>query len=137
MALHPNFPISPYNLLDPEVRWFPAAEEMRSTAYEKLLPPLVAKVREAVKSWRDSGYAGASETSRALLRWWFETDHLIHHADGTQSVFRYPCHASWYACFEGKGGFATPEVECEGIPTTREQIRGCGQGSLQTACIGN
>ena len=29
-----------------DLRWFPAAEELRSTAYEKLLPPLVAKVRE-------------------------------------------------------------------------------------------
>ena len=41
------------------MRWFPAAEELRSTACEKLLPPLVAKVREEVKAWRDKGYAGA------------------------------------------------------------------------------
>ena len=75
MALHPNFPASPYEPLSPDVRWFPAAEELRSTAYEKLLPPLVAKVREEVKAWRDAGYAGASPTSRALLTWWFETDH--------------------------------------------------------------
>jgi hypothetical protein len=46
MALHPDFPHSPYAILLPELRWFPAAEELRSTAYEKLLPPLVAKVRE-------------------------------------------------------------------------------------------
>ena len=46
----------------PEHRWFPAAEEMRETAYEKLLPPLVANVRE-VKDWRNAGYVGASETS--------------------------------------------------------------------------
>jgi type III restriction enzyme len=37
---------------------------MRDTAYEKLLPP-------------------------SLLQWWFETDHLIEQADGTQSEFRY------------------------------------------------
>ena len=48
MALHPDFPRSPYEILRPDVRWFPAAEELRSTAYEKLLPPLVAKVREEV-----------------------------------------------------------------------------------------
>ena len=89
MALHPEFPKSPYETLHPEQRWFPAAEELRSTAYEKLLPPLVAKVREEVKAWRDAGYAGASATSRALLAWWFETDHLIEQADGTQSEFRY------------------------------------------------
>jgi type III restriction enzyme len=89
MALHPDFPLSPYETLDPDVRWFPAAEEMRSTAYEKLLPPLVANVREGVKAWRDTGYAGASGTSRALLNWWFETDHMIEQADGAQSQFRY------------------------------------------------
>ena len=89
MALHPDFPLSPYETLYPEQRWFPAAEELRSTAYEKLLPPLVAKVREEVKAWRDAGYAGASGTSRALLAWWFETDHLIEQAEGSQSQFRY------------------------------------------------
>ena len=46
MALHPGFPQSPYDVLLPDVRWFPAAEELRSTAYEKLLPPLVANVRD-------------------------------------------------------------------------------------------
>jgi type III restriction enzyme len=89
MALHPNFPVSPYEPLDPGLRWFPAAEELRSTAYEKLLPPLVAEVRVGVKAWRDAGYAGASATSRALLRWWFETDHMIEQADGAQVQFRY------------------------------------------------
>ena len=89
MALHPKFPRSPYEVLPPELRWFPAAEELRSTAYEKLLPPLVAKVREEVQAWRASGYQGASATSRALLAWWFDSEHLIDHVDGTQSQFRY------------------------------------------------
>ncbi len=73
----------------PDRRWFPAAEELRSTAYEKLLPPLVAKVRGEVAAWRGAGYAGASETSRALLNWWFETEHLVEQVDGTLSPFRY------------------------------------------------
>lgn len=89
MALHPNFPLSPYETLEPNHRWFPAAEELRSTAYEKLLPPLVANIRKEVKAWRDSGYAGSSATSRALLSWWFDTDHMLETADGTQSSFRY------------------------------------------------
>jgi type III restriction enzyme len=89
MALHPNFPTSPYDVLSPTLRWFPAAEELRSTAYEKLLPPLVANIRNEVKAWRDANYAGASATSRALLTWWFGTDHLIEQADGTSSEFRY------------------------------------------------
>lgn len=44
MALHPHFPSSPYKVLHPDARWFPAAQEMHATAYEKLLPPLVANV---------------------------------------------------------------------------------------------
>lgn len=89
MALHPEFPRSPYSELLPEQRWFPATEELRSTAYEKLLPPLVAKIRKEVSEWRRKGYAGASDTSRSLLHWWFETEHLIEQADGTLSPFRY------------------------------------------------
>jgi type III restriction enzyme len=88
MALHPEFPASPYEELDPRVRWFPAAEELREN-YAKLLPPLVANIREEVSDWRAGGYVGASPTSKALLDWWFETDHLVDNADGSQSAFRY------------------------------------------------
>ncbi|MBZ0159186.1 DEAD/DEAH box helicase family protein [Candidatus Methylomirabilis sp.] len=89
MALHPEFPRSPYAALVPEQRWFPAAEELRSTAYEKLLPPLVATIRTEVAAWRAGGYTDASDTSRALLNWWFEREHLVEQADGTLSPFRY------------------------------------------------
>lgn len=89
MALHPEFPLSPYETLDPDHRWFPAAEELRGTAYEKLLPPLVANIRTEVFEWRASGYVGASPTSKALLKWWFETEHLTEQADGTLLPFRY------------------------------------------------
>ncbi len=89
MALHPDFPRSPYAIPQPDQRWFPAAEDLRSTAYEKLLPPLVAKIREEVSDWRAGGYPGTSATSRALLRWWFETRHLIEQADGSLSPFEY------------------------------------------------
>jgi type III restriction enzyme len=89
MALHPNFPASPYEVLNPEQRWFPAVEELRDRAYEKLLPPLVANIRTEVFNWRVSRYAGASPTSKALLRWWFETEHLSEQADGALVPFRY------------------------------------------------
>ena len=89
MSLHPEFPTSPYAPLIPEQRWFPADEALRSTAYEKLLPPLVAKVRQEVYAWRNKGYPGAAPTSVALLRWWFETEHLLENADGSLSPFRY------------------------------------------------
>lgn len=89
MSLHPNFPSSPFAPLVPEQRWFPADETLRTNAYEKLLPPLVAKVRAAVYEWRNQGYQGASPTSVSLLRWWFETDHLLENADGSLFAFRY------------------------------------------------
>jgi type III restriction enzyme len=89
MALHPKFPTSPSAPLVPEQRWFPANEDLRSTAYEKLLPPFVAKVRNEVFAWRNKGYPGASPTSVALLRHWFDTDHLTENADGSLSTLRY------------------------------------------------
>ena len=80
MALHPKFPLSPYDVLEPAHRWFPAAEELR-TSYHKLLPPLVANIRLEIKAWRDSGYTGASATSRSLLSWWFDTEFVMRAAD--------------------------------------------------------
>jgi type III restriction enzyme len=89
MALHPNFPISPYVVPDPRHRWFPADEDLRTTAYEKLLPPLVAHIRAEVHEWRAAGYLGATSTSRSLLRWWFQQPHLIEQADGSLTPFEY------------------------------------------------
>ena len=89
MALHPNFPESPHEIIDPSVRWLPDDESLRDTGYGKLLPPLVHKIREQVKGWRDNSYSGATETSKALLNWWFNTPHPIEGADGTVSEFQY------------------------------------------------
>jgi len=89
MALHPDFPKDPYAILDPETRWFPADESLREEKWEKLMPPLVPKIRRLVKEWRGNGYAGASPTTRALLRWWFVDEHVQWQADGTAKMFRY------------------------------------------------
>jgi type III restriction enzyme len=89
MALHPEFPTSPYEPLYPSHRWFPADEALRSKSYEQLLPPLVANIRKEIHAWRLDGYAGASETSRALLTWWFNKEHMLEAADGKLSQFRY------------------------------------------------
>jgi len=77
MAVHPNFPESPFAVLDPALRWFPADEALRETTMDKLMPPLVPELRRQVKEWRDRGYAGAAETSTSLLQWWFTTLHLM------------------------------------------------------------
>ncbi|MEX0815737.1 MAG: DEAD/DEAH box helicase family protein [Dongiaceae bacterium] len=89
MALHPNFPESPYAILDPAIRWFPADESLRESSMDKLMPPLVPHLRKKVKEWRNSGYVGATATSRSLLNWWFNTPHLLPQADGAMTEFQY------------------------------------------------
>lgn len=89
MALHPDFPKSPYEILEPVVRWFPADEALREKAMNTLLPPLVAEIRKKVKEWRDLGYAGATETSRSLLNFWFKEPHLLPSSDGGTQEFQY------------------------------------------------
>ena len=89
MALHKDFPKDPYAILDPNIRWFPADEDLREKGYDKLLPPLVAELRKKVKEWRDKHYEGASETSRALLNWWFNEEHILYDQEGVSSHFKY------------------------------------------------
>ncbi len=89
MALHKDFPKNPYVILDPSIRWFPADEDLREKGYDKLLPPLVAELRKQVKVWRDKNYEGASDTSKALLNWWFKEEHIIYDKDGISSQFQY------------------------------------------------
>jgi len=90
MALHKNFPKDPYAILDPNIRWFPADEDLREKgAIQKLLPPLVAGLREKVKEWRDKNYEGASDTSKSLLNWWFKEEHILYDQHGVSSHFKY------------------------------------------------
>ena len=89
MALHKDFPKSPYKILNPEIRWFPADEDLREKGYEKLLPPLVAELRKEVKKWRDDKYKGASKTSKALLNWWFKEEQMVLDKNGVSTPFKY------------------------------------------------
>ena len=59
----------PFKILTPNERWAPTQSQMDAfqNAYEKLLPPLVYKIRLAVAKWRDEDYKGASETSKSLI----------------------------------------------------------------------
>ena len=89
MALHPDFPGSPFEVPDPRVRWFPADESMRAKTSDKLMPPLVPELRRLVAEFRRSNYVEAAATSRHLLKWWFHMPHLIENADGSTFKFRY------------------------------------------------
>jgi type III restriction enzyme len=69
----------PFKILSPNERWAPTQSQIEAfqNAYEKLLPPLVYKIRLAVTKWREENYMGASETSKSLLNFWFNQEHLI------------------------------------------------------------
>ena len=69
----------PFKILSPNERWAPTQSQMDAfqNAYEKLLPPLVYKIRLAVEKWRDENYEGASDTTKSLLSFWFNQEHLI------------------------------------------------------------
>ncbi len=69
----------PFKILSPNERWAPTQSQMDAfqNAYEKLLPPLVYKIRLAVAKWRDENYAGVSDTTKSLLNFWFNQEHLI------------------------------------------------------------
>lgn len=82
MALSPSFPTDPYDVLHPDIRWHPG-DVLPGVEAAKLIPPLVAKIRQEVFDWRSAGYAGASETSRSLLRWWFEREHIVYQPEAT------------------------------------------------------
>lgn len=88
MALHSNFPKSPFEILDPDIRWYPGDEAMAKDAH-RLVPPLVHNLRREVKAWRERGYEGASDTSKSLLNFWFGTEHLLPKSDGTVAPFQY------------------------------------------------
>jgi len=69
----------PFKILSPNERWSPSQSQIDAfqNEYEKLLPPLVNKIRLAVAKWRDDEYQGASETSKSLLNFWFSQEHII------------------------------------------------------------
>lgn len=71
--------LDPFIIFSPNERWAPTQSQMNAVqnAYEKLLPPLVYKIRLAVAKWREENYAGASDTTKSLLNFWFNREHLI------------------------------------------------------------
>ncbi|MFO8147330.1 MAG: DEAD/DEAH box helicase family protein, partial [Gillisia sp.] len=70
-------------------RWAPAQDQVEAVnqEYEKLLPPLVHKVREGVEKWRDAGYPDVSQTTRTLLNFWFNDDHTLANGENFQFYF--------------------------------------------------
>lgn len=69
----------PFEILSPDSRWAPGQAQMEAfnNRYEMLLAPLVHKVRKAVEQWRNSGYDGATKTTKSLLNHWFNREHTM------------------------------------------------------------
>ena len=90
MGIAIDFPTDPHKILHPDQRWFPGEEEAHGVdVYAQLLPPLVDKVRRGVAKWRSAGYPDASETSRALLDYWFNHFHVVPTDDDADTEFAY------------------------------------------------
>ena len=70
MPIPDSLSSDPYAILDPDNRWQPGSDA--ELPIGGLMPPLVERVRQEVKEWRDSGYPNISDTTRALLSWWFD-----------------------------------------------------------------
>ena len=88
MTKNNDFPKDPFQILDPSERWGPSKDTLFGEALINLLPPLVQKIRLAVKDWHKKGYPGASKTSKALLEHWFQREHF-QEENGEQKQFRY------------------------------------------------
>lgn len=50
---------------------------------------IAQNLRSDLREWRDSFYAGASETSRHLLDYWFNRGHRLQASNGEEFEFRY------------------------------------------------
>ncbi len=74
MGIHNDFPLSPFEIIHPKLRWKPDSVENKGEL-SGLLPPFVEKIREEVHEWRQFGYDGVSETTKSLLNFWFTRDH--------------------------------------------------------------
>jgi type III restriction enzyme len=51
--------------------------------------PIAQNLRRFVRQWRESDYPGASDTSRELLHYWFDEEHILQNNEGEQFPFRY------------------------------------------------
>ena len=67
-------PFSPYEIIDPKDRWVPS-KELKQKDLQEVLPPLVRRIREEVSEWRKKDYPNISNTSKALIKWWFFKEH--------------------------------------------------------------
>lgn len=87
-------------------------------------------LRSHVKMWRESDYAGASDTTRELLHHWFDRDHMIETNDGGRIPFRY------YFCQREAIETLIYLYEVWGITSLSSLIMELGGEEAETAALG-
>ncbi|MCD6455570.1 MAG: hypothetical protein J7K81_02105 [Methanophagales archaeon] len=68
--------MKPTEILHPDQRQW---KDKKGTIH-KTKAYLVDKLRRAVYHWREQGYPHTTDTTRRLLQFWFEEDHIVHDA---------------------------------------------------------
>ena len=74
MAIYPKLPRTHCVPVLPALRRLPVDEPLRVSSHERLVAPQMARIRVEVPAWCTTGFSGASNTAREMLRWWFETN---------------------------------------------------------------
>ncbi|MFH1489484.1 MAG: DEAD/DEAH box helicase family protein, partial [Pseudomonadota bacterium] len=87
-------------------------------------------LRTLVKSWRESDYAGASDTTRELLYHWFERHHQIETTSGGSVPFRY------YYCQREAVETLIYLWEVRGVRSLSAMIAEFGGEDRETAALG-
>ncbi|MBW1803593.1 MAG: DEAD/DEAH box helicase family protein, partial [Deltaproteobacteria bacterium] len=87
-------------------------------------------LRSFVKAWRESDYAGASDTTRELLFHWFERDHVIEAQTKERIPFRY------YFCQREAIETLIYLCEVRGLRTLSSIISEFGGEDRETAALG-
>ena len=75
IGLDKDFPRQPHQIIEPAVRWCSGVGALGGVGGDKLLPPLVDKIRKEVYKWRCQGYPNISDVTKSLLTYWFKTEH--------------------------------------------------------------
>ncbi len=91
---------------------------------------IAQNLRRYVTEWRETDYAGASDTTRELLHHWFERDHTVKNSNGEIVPFRY------YFCQREAIETLIYLKEVRGLNTLSEIVSEFGGENKEIAALG-